>query len=65
MTPRDLRNAHAKAVGTHFHAGHGTKTTTIFLPADGEASCCYFQIWSPYHQATHCNQKTSIPVSSR
>ena len=26
------------AVGTHFHARHGTKTTPVFLPADGEAS---------------------------
>ena len=25
------------ALGTHFHAWHGTKTTTLFLPADGEA----------------------------
>ena len=24
----------------------------------------YFQVWSPYYQAAHCNQKTSIPVSS-
>ena len=27
------------AVGTHFHARHGTKTTLVFLAADGEASC--------------------------
>ena len=26
------------AVGTHFHARHGTKTIPVFLPADGEAS---------------------------
>ena len=26
------------AVGTHFHAGHGTKTILVFLPADGEGS---------------------------
>ena len=26
------------AVGTHFHAWRGTKTTPVFLPADGEAS---------------------------
>ena len=26
------------AVGTHFDAQHGTKTTPVFLPADGEAS---------------------------
>ena len=26
------------AVGTHFHAQHGTKAILVFLPADGEAS---------------------------
>ena len=26
------------AVGRHFHAGHGTRTTLVFLCADGEAS---------------------------
>ena len=26
------------AAVTHFHAPHGTKTTPVFLPADGEAS---------------------------
>ena len=26
------------AVVTHFHARHGTKTTSVFLPADGEVS---------------------------
>ena len=26
------------AVGTHFYAQHDTKTTPVFLPADGEAS---------------------------
>ena len=26
------------AVGTYFHVWHGTKTTWVFLPADGEAS---------------------------
>ena len=25
------------AVGTHFHAQHGTKTIPVFLPADGVA----------------------------
>ena len=27
-----------KYPGTHFHARHGTKTTLVFLPADGQAS---------------------------
>ena len=31
-TPPDI------AVGTHFHARHGTKTIPVFLLADGEAS---------------------------
>ena len=26
------------AVVTHFHVQHGTKTTLVFLPADGETS---------------------------
>ena len=26
------------AVGTQFNVRHGTKTTPVFLPADGEAS---------------------------
>ena len=26
------------AIGTHFHARHGTKTNLVFSPADGEAS---------------------------
>ena len=28
-----------KVLGTHIYAGHGTKTSPVFLPADGEASC--------------------------
>ena len=40
MTPRDLGNTQTTelAVGTHLNAQHGTKTTPVFLPADGEAS---------------------------
>ena len=37
----------------------------VILPADGEASGRYFQVWSPYYQEVQCNQKTPIPVSSR
>ena len=37
MTTRDLRNIHT-TVGTHFHVWHSTKTTPVFLPADGEAN---------------------------
>ena len=29
-------------VGTHFHEQHGTKTTLVFLPSDGEASRSLF-----------------------
>ena len=32
------------AVGTHFHAWHGTKTISVFLPIDGEAS--WLVLWS-------------------
>ena len=40
MTPRDLGNIHTTeiAVGIHFHALIGTKTTPVLLPADGEDS---------------------------
>ena len=57
-----------KAVGTHFHARHGTKTTLVFLPVDEEASTTndpYFQVRSPYYQVAWCNHKTPIPVLSR
>ena len=37
VTPRDLRNIHT-TVGTYFHIWHSTKTTPVFLTADGEAS---------------------------
>ena len=33
------------AVGTHFHALHGTKTNPLFLPADGEASWLLLPTW--------------------
>ena len=48
------------AVWTHFLAQHGTKTTPIFLSADGEASYYYLQVSSPYYQAAQCNEKTPI-----
>ena len=40
MTPRTstISSSQEVAVGTHFHMQHGTKTTLLFLPADGEAS---------------------------
>ena len=57
-TPPDI------AVGTHFHAQHGTKTTPVFLPTDGEAS------WSLRPslvlltiKPAECSEKTPIPVS--
>ena len=44
---------------------HGTKTTPVFLPAEGEPLGCYFQVWSLYCQAAQCNQKTPIPQDGR
>ena len=40
MTPEasDITASSEIAVGTHSHARHCTKTTPVFLPADGEAS---------------------------
>ena len=43
------------SVGTQFHAGHETKTTSLFLPADGEGS------YSPL--PAQCNHKKPIHVS--
>ena len=33
-----VTNARDGLVGTHFHVRHGTKTTPVLLPVDGEAS---------------------------
>ena len=40
MTPRDVKISTSLeiAIGIHFHEQHGTKTTLVFLIADGEAS---------------------------
>ena len=40
MTPgtSEISTSLEIAEGTHFHAQHGTKTTIVFLSADGEAS---------------------------
>ena len=49
MTPRDLRNIHT-TVGTYFHIWHSTKTTPVFLAADGEKPLGhYFQVWPRYY----------------
>ena len=37
------------AAGTHFHALHGTKTTSAFLPAYERPLGCYFQVQSLYN----------------
>ena len=41
----------------------GTKTTLVFLPADGAACWLLLPSSSPYCQAAQCNQNTLIPVS--
>ena len=38
MTPRDLRNIHITGNSCTSMREHGTKTTPVFLPVDGEAS---------------------------
>ena len=43
---------------------HGTKTTPVFLPADGKPLGRYFQVRSPYYQAAQWNQKTPSQVGS-
>ena len=42
------------AVGTHFYARHGTKTTPVLLPTDGKAFWLLLLSRSPYCQATEC-----------
>ena len=44
MTPRysEIFTPQEIATGIHFHAWHGTETTLLFLPADGEAFCPIF-----------------------
>ena len=37
---------------------HDTKTTLVFLTADGDPLGHYFQVWSPKYQVAQCNQKT-------
>ena len=44
---------------------HGTKNTLVFLLLMEKPIGFYFQVWSPYYHAAHCNQKTPISVSSR
>ena len=43
------------AVVAHFYVPHGTKSTPIFLPTDGEAS---WSLLPSTHQAAQSNQKT-------
>ena len=47
------------AVGTHFHAQHGTKNTSDFFSADRKASVAgpYSQLQSPYNQAAQSTRK--------
>ena len=40
------------AVGTPFHARHGTKTAPVFLPVDGEAS--WLLLPSPFSFLSGC-----------
>ena len=41
----------------------GTKTTSVFLPAHGEASWLLLPSSVSLLKAEQCNQKTSMPVS--
>ena len=62
---RDLGNINALeiAVKTDFHAQHGTKTTPVFLPADGEVSWVVSSKFGLLTIMQHCNQKIPMPVS--
>ena len=42
---------------------HGTKTTPVILPTDGETSWSLLPSLVSYYHAAQCNQKTPIPVS--
>ena len=56
--PQKYRH-HRKAVGMHFHEQHGTKTTMVFLPADGEVS------WLKYLNHPECTYSCIHKVTGR
>ena len=53
------------AVGTHFHAQHGTTAIPVILPADGEDSWLLLPSSVSLLSGGTVHQKTSIPLSSR
>ena len=68
MTPSDLRNIHT----TGYNSGDAFPCTDMALKLPRYFYLLmekplgrYFQVRSPYYQATQCNQKTPISVSSR
>ena len=68
MTPRDLRNIHNTGNSCRDalpYVNMALKLPRYFNLLMEKPLGCYFQVQSPYYQATQCNQKTSIPVSSR
>ena len=68
MTPRDLRNIHTTGNSCRDAlpcANMALKLPRYFYLLMEKPLGRYFQVQSPYYQATQCNQKTSIPVSSR
>ena len=68
MTPRDLRNIHTTGNSCRDAlpcANMALKLPRYFYLLMEKPLGHYFQVWSPYYQATQCNQKTPIPVSSR
>ena len=68
MIPRNLRNIHI--TGNSSREALSCTSMALNLP---RYFCLlmekplgrYFQVWSPYYQAAQCNQKTTIPISSR
>ena len=38
------------------------KLPLYFYPLMEKPLGGYFQVWSPYYQVGHCNQKTPIPI---
>ena len=70
MTPRALRIIHTTTNSCSdtlpcANANMALNLPQYFYLLMEKPLGCYFQVWTPYYQAAHCNQKIPIPVSSR
>ena len=65
MKPRDLRNTLITGNSCTSMGKHGTKTISVFLPADEEASRSLLPSWVSLRTGGTVQPETRIPVSSR